>query len=422
MAQSALNIHQATPEGRLDARQLKEDFPIFKNNPSTMAFLDSAASSQRPRSVLDAMDRYYETTHANVHRGVYRLAENATAEYEHAREHLGRFLGAPDPSREVVFTKNATEAFNLFVQGLGRVRLGPTHTVLLTEMEHHANLVPWMILQQQLGFAIRYIPVDQAGYLDLADLDQLLDGVSIVGVTLASNVLGTLNPVREIASRAHEVGALVIGDGAQYAPHIATNVEEIGVDALCITAHKMLGPTGLGALWARREILEEMTPFLGGGEMIADVRLDGFTPNEIPHKFEAGTPPIAEAVGLDAALTYLESVGLDRIRQHEIELTSYALDCLEDRFAGRIEIFGPKNPSHKGGVISFSFGDIHPHDVAQILDEAGVCVRAGHHCAKPLMRKLGVAATARASFYLYNSQEDVDRLVDALSRAESFFG
>ncbi|MGC8480050.1 MAG: aminotransferase class V-fold PLP-dependent enzyme [Acidimicrobiales bacterium] len=421
MAQSALNAQPAQSRALFDAKRLKEDFPLFKNNSPTLAFLDSAASSQRPQSVLDAMDRYYSTTHANVHRGVYRLAEDATAAYEHAREHLGQFLGAPDPSREIVFTKNATEAFNLFIQGLGRVRLGPGRTVLLTEMEHHANLVPWMILQQQLGFAIRYIPVDGAGYLDLADLDRLLEGVSIVGVTLASNVLGTLNPVKEIAARAHEAGALVVGDGAQYAPHIATDVKEVGIDALCITAHKMLGPTGIGALWAKRAILEEMTPFLGGGEMIADVRLDGFTPNEIPHKFEAGTPPIAEAVGLDAALTYLESVGLDRIRQHEIELTSYALARLEDRFAGRIEIFGPKNAAHKGGVISFSFGDIHPHDVAQILDEAGVCVRAGHHCAKPLMRKLGVAATARASFYLYNTEEDVDRLVEALSRTESFF-
>jgi cysteine desulfurase/selenocysteine lyase len=400
----------------------REDFPIFNEvEQKPFVYLDSASSSQRPLVVLEAMDRYYRSTHANVHRGVYRIAEEATALYERARTHLGNFIGAPDPSREIVFTKNATEAANLFVQGLGRRRLDATSTVLLTHLEHHANLVPWMILKEQLGFAIRYIPLTDDGRLDLSDLDQLLDGVSLVGVSLASNVLGTINPVAAIAERAHLAGALVFGDGAQFVPHNTTNVVELGIDALCITGHKMLGPTGIGALWARHELLEEMQPFLGGGEMIADVRLDGFTPNVIPYKFEAGTPPIAEAVGWECALSYLESIGMEKIRHHEVELTRYALSALEEGLGDAITIFGPRDPESRGAVISFELKEIHPHDVSQLLDQEGVCVRAGHHCAKPLMRQLGVAATARASLYLYNGHEDVDALVGALQKCQAFF-
>jgi len=405
------------------AGELRKDFPIFADIESSRPFyyLDSAASSQRPVSVLDTMDRYYRHSHANVHRGVYGLAEEATGIYEAARKHLGTFIGASDPAHEIVFTKNATEALNLVAQGLGRVILTPESHVLLTEMEHHANLVPWMILQQQIGFTIDYLPFDAEGLLVLDNLDALLDRASILGVTLMSNVLGTLNPVAMLSRKAHEHNVIVVADGAQFVPHFGTDVGELGVDCLAITGHKMLAPTGIGALWARAEILNKMTPFLGGGEMISDVRLDGFTANEIPHKFEAGTPPIAEAAGWDAALDYLEAVGMDSISAHDRALTSYAIDQLHDRLGERIKIFGPGDITKRGGVISFELADVHPHDVAQVLDQHGVCVRAGHHCAKPLMRELGVGATARASFYLYNDERDVEALVVGLLDAYQMF-
>lgn len=405
------------------ANELRKDFPIFADirNSRPFYYLDSAASSQRPMSVLDTMDRYYRHSHANVHRGVYGLAEEATGIYEAARRHLGRFIGARDPAHEIVFTKNATEALNLVAQGLGRVLLKPESHILLTEMEHHANLVPWMILQEQIGFSIDYLPFDAEGLLVLENLDALLERADILGVTLMSNVLGTLNPVSMLSRKAHEYGALVVADGAQFVPHFQTDVDQLGVDCLAITGHKMLAPTGIGALWARSEILEAMQPFLGGGEMISDVRLDGFTPNEIPHKFEAGTPPIAEAAGWDAALDYLETVGMEAISNHDRALTSYAISELQDRLDERIKIFGPSDITKRGGVLSFELADVHPHDVAQVLDQHGVCVRAGHHCAKPLMRELGVGATARASFYLYNDEADVDALVEALLDAYRMF-
>ncbi|SHE65185.1 cysteine desulfurase / selenocysteine lyase [Ferrithrix thermotolerans DSM 19514] len=406
----------------LDAQTVKQDFPIFKEvGQDPFVYLDSAASAQRPSKVLEAMDSYYHTTHANVHRGVYRVAEQATNLYEEARSHLGRFLGAPKPELEIVFTKNATEAFNLFAHGYGRKILGPNDVVLLTKMEHHANIVPWMILREQIGFEIRFIDIDAEGQLVLDNIEQQLKGVKILGVTMASNVLGTLNPIKQLTEYAHQEGAIVIADGAQYSPHLPTNLQVLGVDAYCITGHKMLGPTGIGALWARTSILEEMYPFLGGGEMIRNVTTEGFTTNDIPHKFEAGTPPIAEAVGLSAALTYLEEIGLENIRAHELSLTSYAMEQLHERLGSEIKIFGPENPSARSGVISFELKDVHPHDVSQILDQEGVCVRAGHHCAKPLMTSLNVPATARASFYLYNTESDVDSLVSALVKTVEFF-
>jgi cysteine desulfurase/selenocysteine lyase len=288
-------------------------------------------------------------------------------------------------------------------------------------MEHHANLVPWMILQEQIGFTIEYLPFDAEGLLVLDGLDAMLERASILGVTLMSNVLGTLNPVAMLSEKAHQHDVLVVADGAQFVPHFVTDVSELGVDCLAITGHKMLAPTGIGALWARAEILDRMQPFLGGGEMISDVRLDGFTANEIPHKFEAGTPPIAEAAGWDAALGYLEEVGMGAICAHDRSLTSYAMNQLQQRLDDRITIFGPRDVTKRGGVISFELADVHPHDVAQVLDQHGVCVRAGHHCAKPLMRQLGVGATARASFYLYNDEQDVDALVDALLDAYRLF-
>jgi cysteine desulfurase/selenocysteine lyase len=406
----------------LDVERVKKDFPILDRiiDGHRLVYLDSASSSQKPQAVLDAMTRYYETTHANVHRGVYRIAEEATARFEEARAKVARFIGAPS-ERGVIFTKNVTEGLNLVAQSWGRANLRAGDAVLLTEIEHHANLVPWLMLKEALGIELRYLPLGENGQLDLTDLDRLVDGVKLVGVTAMSNVLGTLPPVRRIADVAHAAGAVVVVDGAQYVPHLATDVQALGADLFGFTGHKMLGPTGIGVLWGREELLDAMPPFLGGGEMIRDVRLDGFTPNEIPWKFEAGTPPIAEAVGLGAAVDYLEGLDMAAVRAHEISLTGYALRTLTERFGDTITIYGPADPADRGGVLSFSFTDIHPHDVSQVLDQAGVCVRAGHHCAKPLMRRLGVGATARASFYVYNDEADVDALADALADTARLF-
>jgi len=412
-------------DGRtLDAVTLAKDFPLLSRevHGRTITYLDSAASSQRPTMVLDAMREYDETTHANVHRGVYTIAEEATRRFEAARTNVGRFIGAPTPSREVLFTKNATEALNLVAHSWGRSNLERGDVVVLTEMEHHANIVPWHILAAERGIELRWLPVDDDGQLVLDDLDTVLDGARLLAVTCMSNVLGTLNPVTELATRAHAAGALVVADACQSVPHLPTDVGALGVDLLAFSAHKMLGPTGIGVLWGREELLESMPPFLGGGEMILDVRKDGFTPNDIPWRFEAGTPPITEAIGLGAAVDYLRAVGMDAVRAHEITLTRYALDTLADRFGSDIRIYGPPAAEDRGGVLSFAFRDVHPHDISQILDEYGVCVRAGHHCAKPLMRRLGVNATARASFALYNDERDVDTLVDALDAAGKFFG
>jgi cysteine desulfurase/selenocysteine lyase len=406
----------------LDVSTLKKSFPIF-DRPELghpLVYLDSAASSQKPRSVLWAMEAYYEGHNANVHRGVYALAEEATAAYEAARVAVARFIGAPS-ARSVIFTKNATEGINLVAHSFGRRRLGPGDAILLTEMEHHANLVPWLMLAEDLGVELRYLPVTDDGHLDLSDLDRRLDGVRLVGVTAASNVLGTINPVRQIADAAHAVGAVVLVDGAQSVPHMPTRVEELGCDFLVFSGHKMCGPTGIGVLWGREELLESMPAFLGGGEMILDVRLDGWLPNGLPLKFEAGTPPIAEAVGLGAAVAFLDELGMDAVREHEMTLTSYALSTLGERLGDDLHVFGPAEPADRGGVMSFTYNGIHPHDISQVLDQSGVCVRAGHHCAKPLMRRLGVGATARASFYVYNDEADVDRLGDALVAASDLF-
>ncbi|HEV3264584.1 MAG TPA: SufS family cysteine desulfurase [Acidimicrobiales bacterium] len=408
----------------VDVEALKKDFPLLAQevNGHPITYLDSAASSQRPRQVLDAMRNYEETTHANVHRGVYGIAEEATRRFEAARVAAGRFIGAPNPSREILFAKNATEGLNLVANTWGRTHLHSGDAILLTEMEHHANIVPWQMLAEERNLTIRWIPIDDDGALILDDLDRLADGVKLVGVTCMSNVLGTLNPIAEIARVAHEAGAVVVADAAQSVPHLPTDVSTLGCDFLAFSAHKMLGPTGIGVLWGRDELLSALPPFLGGGEMILDVRKEGFTPNDLPWRFEAGTPPITEAIGLGAAVEYLSAIGMDAVRAHEVSLTSYAMRTLNERFGDDIHIFGPKDPAQRGGVISFAYRDIHPHDISQILDQYGVCVRAGHHCAKPLMRRLGVNATARASFALYNDESDVDTLVDALAETAAFFG
>jgi cysteine desulfurase/selenocysteine lyase len=406
----------------LDVSRIKKDFPILDRvtHDHRLVYLDSANSSQKPRAVIEAMEHFTEHSYANIHRAVYEIAEEATAAYEAGREAMRRFLNAPS-SREVIFTKNATEAINLVAYSWARHNLGEGDSILLTEMEHHANFVPWLVLREEKGVELRFIPLTDDGQLDLSDLDRLVDGVSLVAVAGISNVLGTINPVRHLADVAHNAGALLLVDGAQYTPHMPTDVQELGCDFFAWTGHKMLGPSGIGGLWAREEILDAMPAFLTGGEMIRDVRLDGWTPNELPWKFEAGTPPIVEVVGLKAAVEYLEGLGMDAVREHDVELTGYALRTLTERHGDKITIHGPSEPAARGGVISFVYDDVHPHDLSQVLDQSGVCVRAGHHCAKPLMRRLGVGATARASVYVYNDEADVDALNEALDEADRLF-
>ncbi len=413
----------ATAVTPLDVETVRKDFPLLARtvHGRPLVYLDTASSSLQPRQVLAAMEHYYETSHANVHRGVYTTAEEATARYESARVSVGRFVGARDPEREIVFVKNTTEALNLVAVSWGTANLGPGDAVLLTEMEHHANLVPWLMLAERVGFELRYLAVDRDGRLDLSDLDRKLDGVRIVGVSAMSNVLGTIPPVREIADAAHAVGALVVADGAQAVPHYPVDVRSLGVDFLAFSAHKMHGPTGIGALWGRAELLDSMPPFLGGGGMILDVRLDRFVPAEAPRRFEAGTPPIAEAVGFAAAVEYMGMLGMARVRAHEEQLTGYALDVLAERLGNDCTVFGPPAGPDRGGVLSLGFRDVHPHDLAQVLDQYGVCVRPGHHCAKPLMRVLGVTATARASIGPYNDEQDIDRLIEGLMEAGRLF-
>ena len=410
-------IHAPGPLARL-----RTDFPILNRqvNGKRLVYLDSAATAQKPQAVLDALDEYYTEHNANVHRGVYTLAEEATAAYEEARAKSARFIGAPSP-REVIFTRSTTEATNLVAHAWGRSTLSAGDVVVLTHMEHHANIVPWHMLAAERGIELRWIPLTPDGQLDLTELPRLLDGAKLLGVTAVSNVLGTINDIAPLAEAAHAAGALVLVDAAQSAPHLTIDVGALGADFLAFSGHKMLGPTGIGVLWAKRELLEAMPPFLGGGEMISDVRLDGFSCAELPWKFEAGTPPIAEAVGLGAAIDYLQDVGMEAVRAHEVSLNAYARSSLEERFGDRFRIHGPADPEARSGVLSFEFADVHPHDIAQVLDSEGVCVRAGHHCAKPLMRVLGVNATARASFYVYNDEDDVDALGEALTSVEKMF-
>jgi cysteine desulfurase/selenocysteine lyase len=407
----------------LDVEKIKADFPILSRevHGTRLVYLDSAASSQKPRQVLDAMTSFQETSYANVHRGVYEIAVEADDAFEGARTAVARFIGAPSPT-SVVFTKNVTESINLVAHSWGRANLAEGDAVLLTEMEHHANIVPWLMLAEERGIELRYLPVADDHTLDLTDLDRLIDGVKLVSVTAMSNVLGTLTPIERLAEAAHAAGALLCVDAAQWVPHLPTDVVAWDADFVGFTGHKLLGPSGIGVLWAREELLEAMPPFLGGGAMIRDVRLDGFTTNEIPWKFEAGTPPITEAIGLRAAIDYLTALGMDAVREHEVALTGYALRTLTERFGDDLTIHGPAEPAQRGGVLSMAFRDVHPHDLSQILDQRGVCVRAGHHCAKPLMRRLGVGATARASLYVYNDEADVDALGDALEATSSFFG
>ena len=406
----------------LDVAAIKADFPLLKRevHGRPIVYLDSAATSQKPHQVLDALNRYYEEINANIHRGAYHIAEQATTAVEDSRAALARFVGAPEAT-EIVFAKNATEAINLVAHSWGRTNLGSGDIVLLSAMEHHANIVPWQQLAAERGVEVRWIPVGDDGRLDFSDLDRLLDGVRLVAVSAASNVLGTLPPIRWITEAAHAVGALCLVDASQWVPHQPTDVTAWNCDFVVFTGHKMCGPTGVGVLWGRSDLLNAMPPFLGGGSMIRNVTFDGFTPAEVPSRFEAGTQPIAEIIGLHAAVKYLEAIGMEAIRDHERDLTAYALRALSERLGDDLTIHGPNIVEDRGGTLSLAYRDIHPHDLSQVLDQHGVCVRAGHHCAKPLMTVLGVNATARASLYLYNDKADVDALVDALVDAGEFF-
>jgi cysteine desulfurase/selenocysteine lyase len=406
----------------LDVTAIKKDFPILERevHGGRLVYLDSANTSQKPRAVLDAMQGYYEQSNANVHRGTYLIAEEATAALEGARAKVGRFIGARS-TREVLFTKNATEALNLVAKAWGRAHLQAGDPVVLTELEHHANIVPWHQLAAELGIELRWIPIGSDGHLDLTDLDRLVDGAKVVSFAAMSNVLGTMLPIERLVTAAHDAGALAVVDASQHVPHVPTDVTAWGADFVAFTGHKMCGPTGIGVLWGTEAVLEDTPPFLTGGEMILNVTKEGFTANELPWKFEAGTPPIAEAVGLGAAVDYLSGLGMEAVREHEVGLTAYALRTLHERLGDELTIHGPSEPAERGGVLSFTYGDVHPHDLTQVFDQHGVCVRAGHHCAKVLMRQLGVTATARASLYVYNDEADVDALADAIAAAAAFF-
>jgi cysteine desulfurase/selenocysteine lyase len=407
----------------LDVHAVRKEFPILTReiDGSPIVYLDSGNTSQKPRRVIDAMNNFLEQSYAPINRSSYRLAGEATEAYEGARHSVARFINAGSPD-EVVFTKNATESMNLVTQTWGRTNLAAGDVVVLTQMEHHANIVPWHMLAAERGIDLRWIPLTPEGELDLSAAAKLIDGAKAVSFTAMSNVLGTITPVAEICRLAHDAGALAIVDACQYVPHNPTDVQAWDADFVAFSSHKMCGPSGIGMLWGRLALLDQIPPFLGGGNMIDTVTFEGFTTAPVPAKFEAGTPPIAEAVGLGAAVEFLEDLGMDDVRRHEMELTRYALDTLNERFGDDITIYGPDNVEHRGGVISFAFRDLHPHDVSQVLDERNVCVRAGHHCAKPLMKTLGVNATTRASLYLYNDTDDVDALADALDGATDIFG
>ena len=402
---------------------LKTDFPVLQrkiHNNFPLVYLDSAATSQKPTSVIETMADYYRKMNANIHRGVHSLAEEATAAYETARLKVADFIGATT-SQEIIFTRNTTESINLVAKTWGQTNLNPGDVILLTEMEHHSNLVPWQMLAAEKQLQLEFVPVNDQGALDLTEYERLLSlQPRLVSFTHMSNVLGTINPAKEMIQAARKAGAVTLLDAAQSIPHLAVNVKDLDVDFLAFSAHKMLGPTGLGVLWGRKNLLEAMPPFLGGGDMIKKVFLRSFSANDLPHKFEAGTPSIAEAIGLGAAIDYLQKIGMNAVLAHEQMITAYALEKLTE--ISGLKPLGPQNALLKGGVIAFTLDGIHPHDVAQILDSRGIAVRAGHHCAMPLHEILQAEASTRASFYIYNDKQDVDRLIEGLHKVKQVFG
>ncbi len=406
----------------LNLEQIRKDFPILERETRPgvrVTYLDSTATSQKPVQVIEAMNDYYRRSNANIHRGVHTLAEEATSMYEGAREKIAKFINASS-SREVIYTRNTTESINLVAYSWARANLKAGDLVILTEMEHHSNLVPWHMLQTERGIELEFIPVTDDGLLDLETYRSLLSRrPKLVSFTHMSNVLGTINPAAEIIRLAHETGAVALVDGAQSVPHLQVDVQALDADFYAFSAHKMCGPTGIGALYGKTSLLEDMPPFLGGGDMIKEVKLRSFRANTLPHKFEAGTPAIAEAVGFGAAVDYLSAIGMDKIAAYEHEITEYALDRLEE--IPGVKLFGP-SADKKGGVAAFTLEGVHPHDVAQILDRDGIAVRAGHHCAQPLHEKFGIQATSRASFYLYSTKGEVDLLVNGIYKVKEMFG
>jgi cysteine desulfurase/selenocysteine lyase len=405
-----------------DGAAIRRDFPIFERtvNGKALVYLDSAATSQKPEPVLTALDDYYRRYNANIHRGIYTIAEEATAAYEGARRKVADFIGAPDTG-EVIFTRNTTESINLVAYSWARANVKQGDEIVLTEMEHHSNIIPWILLAEETGAVLKHIPFGDDGMLDLEAARSLITArAKLVSIVHASNVLGTINPVAQIADLAHAQGALVLIDGAQSVPHLGVKLEDLHCDFLAFSSHKMLGPTGVGVLWGRRAVLESMRPFLGGGEMIAQVWLDHATYNELPWKFEAGTSNIADAIAFGVAVDYLQAVGMANVRRHEIELTEYALERLGEETD--VTLYGPRDARDRSGVVAFNLGEVHSHDVAAVLDADAICIRVGHHCCQPMMRKLGIPGSARASFYLYNTQDDIDRLVGALDRVRGIFG
>jgi len=405
----------------LDVARIRKDFPILerKVHGKPLVYLDSANTSQKPRQVIEALVRYYEHYNANIHRAVHQLGEEATNAYEEAREKVARFINAPSPEC-IVFTRNTTEAINLVAYTWGRANIREGDEILLTEMEHHSDLIPWQRLAAEKGATIRYIGLTEDQRLALDGLENLFEAnTKMVAMPHVSNSLGTINPVEKIAREAQQRGVMFLVDGAQGAPHMPVDVQAIGADFYAFSSHKMLGPTGVGVLYGRRELLEEMDPFLGGGEMIRKVTFEGATWNDLPWKFEAGTQNIGDVIAFGAAVDYLSDLGMENVRAHEIEITTYALDRL--RQLNDVTLYGPPDPNDRGGVVSFNLGEIHPHDVGQVLDQYGVAIRAGHHCTQPLMRSLGVPGTARASFYVYNTQEEVDMMIEALKAARDIF-
>ena len=407
-----------------DIGSIRADFPILDqehHDGVPLIFLDSAASSQKPQSVIQAIENYYRQTHANVHRGIHKLSEAATVAFEEARVKIRRFINAKS-RREIIFTRNTTESINLVAYSWGRDNLKPGDVVVSSVMEHHSNIVPWQILAEQIGFTLKFLPVTDHGHLDLREYERILreEPVRLVTVAHVSNVLGTVNPIAEMAQEAHEAGAIILVDGAQSAPHMPVDVRELNADFYAFSGHKMLGPTGIGVLYGKRELLEEMSPWMGGGDMISRVSLEGSSWNELPYKFEAGTPAIAPAIGLGAAVDYLQELGMDWVHDYEQQITAYALERLSE--VPQLQLFGPSDATERGGVAAFRLANHHPHDVAQLLDAQGVAVRAGHHCAQPLHHALGVQSTTRASFYIYNTPEEIDALVSGLYETMKILG
>ncbi len=406
-----------------DVDEIRKDFPILERlvRGRPLVYLDNAATTQKPRQVIDALVHYYEHYNANIHRGLHTLAEEATLAYEAAREKTGRFINAAHPGQEIVFTRNTTESINLVANAWGRKFLKPGDEIVFSAMEHHSNLVPWQLIAVATGARLRFIEIDEEGKLIGADIvAKIGERTKIVAISQMSNVLGTINPVKEIAEVAHRFGAVVLVDGAQSVPHMPIDVQDLGCDFLAFSSHKMLGPTGVGVLYGRRDVLNSMDPFLGGGEMIKRVTYETSTYADLPNKFEAGTPNIADVIAFGAAIDYLEALGMDAVRAHEADITQYCIDRLSG--VEGVTMYGPRDAAERGGAVTFNYGDLHPHDLSQVLDQRGIAIRAGHHCAQPLMKWMGVVATARASFYLYNRKDEVDALIEGIRASDRIFG